>query len=172
MNEIIKKNGIQYGLIIASIAIFFQILTYITNIPFYKNMILGFTLIFIYWVIRIFLANKTKKDFKNSITFKEVFTTLFIASTLGIVISSLFNYVFFNFVAIDLGNEINEFMNNKMIESYKIMGKSKAELKEIGETLNFSFSSLFKTCLFSILISAIFNLILSAFFKSKSSNQL
>ncbi|WP_258929754.1 hypothetical protein [Flavobacterium davisii] len=48
----------------------------------------------------------------------------------------------------------------------------KESIKQIENQDQFSIANFFKGTLFTILISAIFGLILSAFFKTKSSNQL
>ena len=172
MNEIIKKNGITYGLLIASVAVLFQLIIYISGQPLYKNATIGILIGLSYWIIRIIQASKVKKSLNNSITFKEVFTALLISTSLGILISTFFNYAFYNFIATDLKSEVNDFMNSSQAPLYKLLGKSSSEINELMKNDNFNFSNLFKSSVFSILISSIFNLILAAIFKSKSSNQL
>ena len=172
MNEIIKKNGINYGLLIGGIAVLFQLCIYITGLPLYKNALLGVLIGLCYWIIRIVQANKIRSQFNNEITFKEVFTALLVSVTTGIFISVIFNFTFYNFIATELKPEVNNFMNSSQVPLYKMLKKSSNEINELIKTDNFSFMNLFKGALFSILISSIFNLILSAIFKTKSSNQL
>lgn len=171
MNEIIKKNGIQFGIIIGIVAILFQIIIYVSGEALYKNVYLGFLFTTLYWVIRIYQANKTKKDLHNTITLKEVFTTLLISTSIGILISVSFNYVFYNFIASDLKPEVNKFMNLKQLDIQKMFNKGNLDENQILNFDNFSFGNLFKGAIFSILISSIFNLILAAIFKTKTSNQ-
>jgi hypothetical protein len=173
MNEIIKKNGIQYGIIIGFISILLPTVTYISDKPLYKNVYIGLLSFAIYWVIRIHQAKKTKTELQSQIvTLKEIFTTLLISTTIGIIISTIFNYFFYNFFATDLMHETNEFMNLKQLEIQKVFNKGGFDKRKIMELNNFSLEILLKNAVTSILISSIFNLILSAIFKTKQSNQL
>lgn len=171
MNEIIKRNGIQYGLIIGSIAALSQVIIYVFGSDLFKSTVFGLLITLIYWLIRIFQASQTKKQMKNSISLKECFTTLLISTSLGILISIVFNYVFYNFIASDFKPVINEFMNASQLPMYKLMGKSESELSALAEADNFTILKLFQGGIFSILISSIFNIIVSAIFKSKPSYQ-
>lgn len=172
MNEIIKKNGIYYGIIIGLVAVSFQVIIYATGNDLYKSTIAGLLVTLLYWSIRIYQSVAIKKQLKNLITFKEAFTALLISTTIGILISVVFNFLFYNFIATELKPEINDFMNSSQLEIYKILGKSSKQINDLMKNDNFSISNLFKGAIFSIVISSIFNLILAAIFKSKTSNQL
>ena len=171
MNEIIKKNGINFGIIIGLIAIIKELLNYGLGSTFYKSPVAGITFGLIFWIVRIFQANDTKKKMGNIISLKECFTTLLISTSLGIFISLVFNFVFYNFIVHDFKLVFNDFMNESMLQLYKIMGKSTSELKEIALNDNFSIINLIKGGLFSIVVSSFFNLIVSAIFKSKPKDQ-
>jgi hypothetical protein len=168
INEIIKKNGITFGIIIGIIACLFQSITSILSGELYKNVFLGIIILVIYWLIRIYQAIITKKQSGNIISLKDCFTSLLISTTIGILISIVFSYFFYNHLSPELKPELNNYMNSKQLELYKAMGKSSSELNEILKNDNFSISNLIKGGLFSILISSIFNLLVSAFVKSKS----
>jgi hypothetical protein len=58
-------------------------------------------------------------------------------------------------------------MNSKQLELFKAMGKTSSELNELLKNDNFSIGNLIKGGLFSIVVSSIFNLIVSAIIKSK-----
>jgi hypothetical protein len=171
MNEIIKKNGITFGILIGLIAILKELLNYGFGSSFYKSPMAGIAFGLIFWLVRIYQAYDTKKKMKDIISFKECFTTLLISTSLGIFISLTFNFVFYNFIVMDFSVEFNEFMNESMVQLYKIMGKSFTELKEIASNDNFSILNLIKGGLFSIVVSSFFNLILAAIFKSKPKDQ-
>lgn len=173
MNEILKKNGVQFGFIIGFFAILLPIITYASGQPLYKNGYLGASVYVVYWTIRIIQANKTKKDLGNqTVSLKDIFTTLLISTTIGIIISTGFNYVFYNFIATELKIDLNEFMNLKQVEIQQVFNKGKIDKQMIMGTDNFEISILLRGAVFSILFSSIFNLILAAIFKSKTSNQL
>ncbi|MNL84442.1 hypothetical protein D3C87_2124050 [compost metagenome] len=62
-------------------------------------------------------------------------------------------------------------MNSKQLELFKAMGKTTSELNEVLKNDNFSIANLFKGGLISIVISSIFNLIISAIIKTKPLQQ-
>ena len=171
INEVIKKNGITFGIVIGIIACLSQVIIYAGGETFYKSTLYGIFISLLYWGVRIFQAVNTKKQLGNIITFKESFTTLLISTSIGILISILFSYAFYNFIAPEFKPEINNFMNLKQVELFKAMGKTTSELNELLKNDNFSIGNLVKGGLFSIVISSIFNLIVSAIIKTKSVQQ-
>lgn len=171
INEVIKKNGITFGIIIGVVACLSQTLVYTGGSAIYKSTLFGTLVWLLYWVIRIFQAITTKKQLGNIINFKDAFTTLLISTSIGILISITFNYVLYNFIAPEFKPELNNFMNSKQVEIFKAVGKSSSEVNELLKNDNFSIANLIKGGLFSIVISSIFNLILSAFIKPKPVQQ-
>jgi hypothetical protein len=171
MNEIIKKNGIKFGIIIGLLAIVFEVIKYLGGLAIYKIPVVGLVIGLVYWIIRIYQSSVIKKEFNNIISLKEVFTALLISTTLGILISILFNFVFYNFIVAEFKPELNDFMNSSMVELFKIMGRETNKIKELAENDNFSIINLGKSGVFSILFSSFFNLILAAIFKNKSKDQ-
>ena len=175
MNEILKKNGIFYGYIIGLFGILSLIVVYIMGGVSKENIITSGVISIIFWisfvVIRVIQCNKTKKEMNNIISFKEIFTTLTISVTVGIIISQVFAFVFLNFIDVEYGNTMNEFLNKQQLESAKAMkgifDYSKEELKEMKNANNFSIVKILQGTAFSIVISSIMNLILAAIFKSK-----
>ncbi|WP_417939818.1 DUF4199 domain-containing protein [Flavobacterium sp. RS13.1] len=167
INEIIKKNGITFGLIIGIIACLSQTFVYVGGSTVYKSSLFGIIIWLSYWGIRIFQSIITKKQLGNIITLKDSFTTLLISTSIGIFISITFNYILYNHIAPEFKPEINNFMNSKQLELFKAMGKTSSELNELLKNDNFSIGNLIKGGLFSIVVSSIFNLIVSAIIKSK-----
>ena len=171
INEVIKKNGITYGLIIGIVACLSQTLTYVGGAAIYKSTVYGILIGLIFWGIRIYQAITTKKQLGNTISLKDSFTTLLISTSIGILISITFSFVLYNFIAPEFKPEMNTFMNSKQLELLKAMGKSSSELNELLKNDNFSIINLLKGGLFSIVVSSIFNLIVSAIIKSKPLQQ-
>ena len=98
MNEIIKKNGINFGIILGIIGILSQLTVYILGGITKENAITGSIIQVVFWLAylatRIIQSINTKKEMKGLITFKEVFTTLTITITIGILISQIFTFFF------------------------------------------------------------------------------
>ena len=173
MNEIIKKNGINFGIILGIIGITSQMVVYAMGGISKENAILNSILQFIFWLafltIRIVQCNKTKKEFNGYISFKELFTTLTITIAIGIVISQLFTFLFNNFIDTEYGTAMNDFMNEQQILAQNAMKGfikvTSEDLKKIAEKDNFSIMSILQGTLVAFLISSILNLILAAIFK-------
>ena len=167
-DAILKRNGLLFGIVIGLVACLVQTISYAVGEALYKNGFYGFLTSLLFWGIRIYQITATKKELNNLINFKECFTTLLISTSIGILISLTFSYFFYNFISPEFKIEMNQFMNGKQFELYKLMGKSNTELNLILKNDNFSITNLIKGGLFSIIISSMFNLILSAIFKSKA----
>lgn len=173
MNEIIKKNGINFGIILGIIGITSQMVVYAMGGISKENAILNSILQFIFWLAflttRIVQCNKTKKEFNGYISFKELFTTLTITIAIGIVISQLFTFLFNNFIDTEYGTAMNDFMNEQQILAQNAMKGfikvTSEDLKKIAEKDNFSIMSILQGTLVAFLISSILNLILAAIFK-------
>jgi hypothetical protein len=78
MNEVIKKNGIKFGILLGLAGILSQLVIYLSGGTELIATVTGVVFWVIYLVIRIFQLIYTKKELNNTITFKEAFTTLFI----------------------------------------------------------------------------------------------
>ena len=173
MNEIIKKNGINFGIILGVIGIVSQMTVYALGGISKENAILNSVIQFVFWAaylaVRIVQCNKTKKEFNGYISLKELFTTLTITILIGILISQLFTFVFNNFIDTEYGTAMNDFMNEQQIMAQNAMKSftkvSSEDLKEIAITNNFSIVNILQGTLVAFLISSIMNLILAAIFK-------
>lgn len=176
MNEILKSNGVKYGIILGGIGILMHLTIYLLSGLTKENAITGSIIQLVFWLgylgVRIFQCINTKKEFNNTITFKELFTTLTIAITIGIFISQLFTYSLNNFIDADYGATMNEFMNKQQIIAMKAakdyVEVSNQDIKDMANTDNFSIIKTGQAFVMSILISSIMNLILAAIFKSKT----
>ncbi|WP_395057561.1 DUF4199 domain-containing protein [Flavobacterium sp.] len=173
MNEIVKKNGINYGIITGALSLLITTLIYIIDIKLFVSPWLGFLSIALYIIIGVILLSKTRKDFKASLTFKDAFTTYFISAVIGILISVVFNIILFNYVDPSIKETIKELTMKYTVEMLQKFDTPAAAINETIKSLEendqFSVFKLLQGSLFSILISALFGLILAAFFKTKSS---
>ena len=176
MNEIIKKNGITFGIIIGIIGVFSNLTVYLLGGISKDNLIISSLIQILFWlaylITRIIQCNNTKKQMNGFITFKELFTSLTITILIGILVSQTFTFVLHNYIDAEYGKMMNEFMNEKQIEA-KIAMKSftsftQEDIEELKNTDNFSLKNVMQGSLAAFLISSIMNLILAAIFKSKT----
>lgn len=179
MNEIIKKNGIKFGVILGLLGITSQVIIYLMGGISQENAILNSVIQIVFWLsfllVRIFQCIQTKREFNNFITFKDLFTTLTITILIGILISQLFTFLLNNYIDANYGTAMNDFMNEQQIIAQNAMKSftnvSSEDLKEIANKNNFSLINILQGSLIAFLLSSVMNLILAAIFKSKPKEQ-
>ncbi len=173
MNEIIKKNGITFGILTGIVSVLITTIIYVVDVQLFMSMWFGFSSIAVYLTISIILLSKTKKELNGVFTFKEAFTTYFIATIIGIAISVGFNILLFNFIDPSLKDTIREMTIKYTVEMMQKFGTPASAIneaiKEMEANDQYSILGLLKGSVFSIAFSSIFGLIFAAFFKSKPS---
>ncbi|AIG29935.1 DUF4199 domain-containing protein [Flavobacterium psychrophilum] len=173
MNEIVKKNGINYGIITGVLSVLTTTLIYVIDLKLFTSTWLGFLSIAIYIIIGVVLLSKTRKDFKGSLAFKDAFTTYFVSAVIGILISVVFNIILFNYIDPSAKATIKELTMKytvEMLQKFDTPAKVINEtIKSLEENDQFAPLKLLQGSVFSIIFSALFGLVLAAFFKTKSS---
>ncbi len=171
MNPIVKKNGTTYGIMLGVFSILLTTVIYVVDLELFTSMWVGITSIIISLAIGIVLLSKTKKDMNGIITFKEAFTTYFLAAVIGTALSILFTMLLFNVVDTEAKTTLNDISARYTLE---VMEKWGAPAEAIDETRaalkgtdNYSPLSLLKGMAISLVLSAILALILALIFKSK-----
>jgi hypothetical protein len=169
MNEIIKKNGIKFGVITGIISILITTSIYVIDLNLFTSWWIGIVSILIYIGIGIFLMSKTRKELNNVYPFKQAFTTYFVYAIVGIAISLLFNIILFNIIDPSAKETIKELSIEAAVKMLKKFNTPTAAIKEavakMEETNQFDVLELIKGSTFSIIFSSIFGLILAAIFK-------
>ncbi len=172
MNEIIKKNGIKFGVIAGIISILSTATLYAIDISAFGNPLTGIVLILVYIGLGIYAVSQAKKELNNTIVFKDAFTVYFIYSVIGIVIGNIFMYILFNFIDVEAKQQLLELTINKAVELMKDFGAKSEDIKkaviDMKENDNYSLVGIFKGSVMSILISSIVGLIVAAVMKSKT----
>jgi tetrahydromethanopterin S-methyltransferase subunit B len=175
MNEIIKKNGVTYGIILGLFSVIFITTIYVIDLKLFTSWWLGLVSFAISITIGVVLVSKTKKQM-GTMTFKEGFTVYFLAALIGSFISTIFNYVLFNFIDTEAKETIKEITMKytaDMMESFGPPASAVNEaMQKMAETDNYSIGNLLFGLAVVLIFQAIFGLILAAIFKSKSSQGL
>jgi hypothetical protein len=173
MNEIIKKNGVSFGVFSGITSVLITSIIYAIDINLFTSLLLGISLIIFYLVLGIYFVNKTKKDLKGIINFKEAFTVYFISAVIGILISTSFNIILFNYIDPSAKGTIQELTIKSTVNMMRKFDAPASEVNKailrIKESDQFSIAGALKGSVFSILFSAFLGLILAAIFKSKPS---
>jgi len=176
MNEIIKKNGITFGIILGLFSLLVTAGIYAIDLKLFTSWWIGIVAIVISLTIGIIAILKTKKQLNGQITFKDAFTVYFVASAIGSFISTAFTYVLFNFIDPQAKETVKEITLKYTAEIMEKFGAPASAVNEAmqkaAETDNYSIGSLSMGYAFSLIISAIIGLILAAIFKTKSNQGL
>jgi hypothetical protein len=129
----------------------------------------------IYITIGIVLLSKTKKELKGIFSFKEAFTTYFLSSVIGIVISVGFSILLFNVIDPSAKDSLNEIIMKYTAETMEKFGAPSSAIneavKKMQETNPYSTIEQLKGSIYSVAGSALFGLILALIFKSKPSQE-
>jgi hypothetical protein len=172
MNQIIKKNGINFGIITGLISIVITTLIYVTDINLFLSGWVTFCKILILTGIAAALLIKTKKELKDVFPFKEAFTTYFISAAIGILMATIFEIILFNYIDPSLKDTLKEMSIKFTIELLQKFGTKTADInKAVADIQNsdqFSIGQLIKGLFSYYVIAAIYGLILAAIFKSKT----
>ena len=172
MNEIIKKNGVTFGIVTGIVSVLITTLIYTIDLKLFMAWWLGVVNIIIYISIGVYLLLKTKKELNGVFPFKDAFTTYFISAVIGILIGVAFNIILFNYIdpaAKDTIKEMTMKFAVGMMEKFNAPKEAVAQaIKDMQANDPYSVGQLLKGSIFTIAFSALFGLILAAIFKSKS----
>lgn len=175
MNEIIKKNGITYGIIAGVVGALITATIYAIDLNLFAKWWINISIILIYITIGIILLSKTKKELKGVFSFKEAFTTYFISGVVATLISVGFNILLFNVIDPSAKDTLNEILIKSTAETLQKFGTPAAAINEtvtkMQENNPYATVELLKGSVFSIAGTAFFGLILALIFKSKQSQE-
>lgn len=175
MNEIIKKNGILFGVITGILGALITTLIYVINLELFISMWVGLTSLLLYIIIGIVLLTKTKKELKGIFSFKDAFTTYFISAVIGILISVVFNIILFNLIDPAVKETLKELTIKYMTETMQRFNSPQSAINDamtkLQENDPYSVIELIKGTVFKIAFSALFGLLLALVFKSNTTQE-
>lgn len=174
MNPIVKKNGITFGIISGIVSVLITAIIYAVDMSLFASMLTMGVIIAIYLGIGIALLLKTRRELGGVMTFKEGFTAYFISAVIGMLISTVFNFLLFNVIDPGAKETIKEITIEKttsMMEDFNVpAAEIDKAIENIENTDNYSVGALIKGYVWGLLFSAIFGAILAAIFKKSPSN--
>lgn len=175
INEAIKKNGVTYGITLGVILALITATMYSIDLKLFVSNWTGPSIFVINLIVSILLLVKTKKELNGFFSFKDAFTTYFIAILTSILISTLFSILLFNVIDPEAKETISEYLIKYMAEMLQNFGTPASSINEalakMRESNPFSTLEQLKGLVFSLALYSILGLILAAFFKSKSTQE-
>lgn len=174
MNEIVKKNAIQYGIISGIASVLITTLIYTFDINLFLSGWITFLKFSVFTLISIMLLINTKKQLNSIFPFKTAFTTYFVHILIGLFLATTFEIILFNLIDPSLKDTIKE-MSMKFTAGF--MEKMGAKASDINKAMaamqdvdQYSILELLKGSAIYILMASVYGLILAAIFKSKNTN--
>jgi len=175
INEVIKKNGVTYGIMLGTILSLITATIYAVDLKLFVSGWIGGVTFAIYVIIGIVLLTKTKRQINSFFSFKDAFTTFFITTIIALTISTFFSILLFNVIDPEAKTTISELLIKYMAETLQKFGTPASKINEalakMKENNPFSTIEQLKALIFSIVGYSILGLILAAFFKSKSTQE-
>jgi hypothetical protein len=175
INEIIKRNGLSYGVVTGVILSLITAGIYAIDISLFIAWWTNLLTFSVYIIIPLILLSKTKKELNGVFVFKDAFTTYFICALIGILISVAFKIILFNFIDPSIKDSLLDLTVKYLISTSEKFGVPLATLNEmigkLKETDPFSVVEQLKGSIFTLFFCGILGLIMAVFFKSKPSQE-
>lgn len=175
IHEVIKRNGITYGIIIGVILSLITAVIYSVNLELFIawwTTLLSFS---IFIIVPIIAISKTKIQLNNIFLFKDAFTTYFICALVGLITSVGFKIILFNIIDPSIKETLLDLTIKYLKSTSEKFGVSATSLNEMIENLKktdpFSIVEQLKGAVVNLFFCGILGLVMAAFFKSKPTLQ-
>lgn len=175
INEVIKRNGITYGIIIGLSLSLITTIMYVVDLELFIawwTTLLSFS---IFIIASTLLLIKTKAELKSKFSFKDAFTTYFLCSLIGLLISVAFKIILLNFIDPSIKDLLLELTINYLKNTSEKFGVPASSLNEMIQNLKktdpFSVGEQIKGAIVNLFFCGILGLVMAAFFKSKTTSQ-
>lgn len=174
MNEIVKKNGINFGIILGVISVLTTTIIYATNPENFVSIWVGISIFLFNIAVGLFAVGKTKKAMGGYITFKEAFTVYFITMALSALIGIAFMFILFNFIDPSIKETIMDSTIKMSVNMMQSAGLKSEDIRKSVEAIkaadNFSLINQVKSYFIGLLVNTIIGLIVAAAMKKNNPN--
>lgn len=169
MTDFVKKNGVNFGILVGIISILIYTILYSIDLSLLASVWVGIIIFLINLGIGIYAVAKSKKEQGGFISFKEAFTAFFIVMAIGSIINSVFMFVLFNLIDPEAKATISEIVIEKTVTMMQNAGLNSEDIRRTAEEMqntdNFSALSLVKSYFSGLVLYIIIALIVAAAFK-------
>lgn len=176
MESSIKSSASKYGVYLGILMILLTVLIYAMNLELMTKWWLNIILFLIIIVFGIVSAVNSRKLLHGFISFKQAFSSYFITVAIGVIISTIFSIILFNFI----DPEAAQFIKDKVIESSVQMmenfGAPQSEIDKAAAAMReqeqFSVISQIKSIAWQLLVYAIIGLLVALAVKKRDPNSI
>lgn len=171
MNDIIKKNGVTFGIILGVYFILRTTIMYSVDLKLFVNGFIGIGDFIVSLILGVIAVSKAKKSLGSFITFKEAFTTYFIAMVIGLSMYTVFNIILFNVIDPGAKDILKQHFMEYALNMMQSLGGGnnsaiiKQSVEQIKNTDTFGPFEQLKGLVISILLYSVVGLIVAAIMK-------
>jgi len=167
--NIIKKEGIRYGIILGLLLALVTIFMFF-NLTFFVNFWVGLGIKMSYIVMGIIAIYHVKKKQNGFISFKEAFTVFFIVFLIGIACQCLSNSIIFNGIDPKAKEIVKELFVEYTLTMSQKQGITQEEIAKnidiIKQSDDFSVPKLMQSALLNILPFSLIGFLMAWIFKN------
>lgn len=175
MENVIKKNGLTYGVILGVILILTTTTMYVVDLSLFTNWWIGVVNFIIIIGFAIYSSITSKKLLKGIMNYKEAFLSFILPIIIGIALFVLFNILLFNVVDPSAKDELTEniiTMTKNMMAKFNVPASEiNKAIEEIEKTDNFGPLAQFKSYFFQIAFYAVLGLLVALIFKTPTNKE-
>nr|WP_297308548.1 DUF4199 domain-containing protein [uncultured Flavobacterium sp.] len=172
MNQTIKSVGIKIGLLLALILSIVNVGIYFYDYSIMASTANGFILLFVIIIFGLIATALAKYKIGGFITFKEAFTPYIITVSIGILISTLVQYLIYSVLDPETGELLKEtFRNLYVSEISKSNGTQEeiaASIAEVQKTNPLTFGGLISSAVIRIAMLSVVGILIALTFRNRS----
>lgn len=172
MNDVIKKNGLQFGAILSAYYIVTTLFMFFFNQALFVSIPFGFASIFVSLILGVAALFWAKRKLQGYITFKDAFTSYFITIVLGLLAHIIITYVLFNLVDPSAKETIKtltiEFTQRNMTSLRVETETLNKTIEQIKEADNFNLGNLLKSFAWKTLLYSVGGMLLALIFRNQN----
>lgn len=169
MTEVVKKNGVNLGIILAILLIALTTIQYTVDITLFVNPWINIIKMILFIVLGIIAIVKAKATLEGFISFKEAFTAYFLTIVVGSLGYTLFVILLFNVIDPAAKTTVMDLVIESTAKTLQSFGSSTEDIKKtinaMKESDSFGIASQLQGLVFSILGYSVVGLICAAAFK-------
>ncbi len=169
MEKSLKSIATNYGLYLGALLALITVIAYAVNLELLTNMWVGIFIMVLIIIFGIISVAKVKQSQNGFATFKQAFTSYFIAVLIGLLISTLVSYLLFNFIDTEAAEVLKEKtieQTVQMLEGFNTPNEAIAQAVEKIESQNqYSLGNIAKGVAGYLVFFSIIGLIVAAALK-------
>lgn len=169
--EAIRKSAMNTGLILGLVLVVLTTIIYAIDINLFTKPWVGIINFVVILGFGVYAAIKSKKINGGFLSFKEAFTSFFIALVLGFFISTLYTILLFNVIDPEAKTIINDNVIKYTVDMMQKFGTKASDINamvaEMEKSDSFGFAGQMKGFAFNVVIYSIIGLITALIVKKK-----